>query len=388
MDELMQLAEALHLPKLRILALADYFDGLTNLLLYLDHLEEQVSGVHQAARRLPLESPSPVAWIASAALEHGRFRVSVQPLLEGVGDRRCHYSDLIYIRPANGDPITDETKAEIESSLKDELTWFGAGFADNVDSDDESRYFENAVRITVPRFIANRQGSGTSLPGIPLSLAVIGGHWAGAADVASFLGFAFDYDYSYVNFAASRIFSRHTHRWDDEFRERDRLEVVRTYIEGSEIGRARVWAADVGGSAAAARMLAEPRRKTPFIIYLKPCDELLEWTALTRQRLRHTDKSQAEDLRAMRVARQGTLHALNEISDKALVLEVPLPTSISERRPVKTNGGLAFFDLWQELAEDAIFTLHRKYNFRFNRDRAIDRLRNCELFRSVPNGIP
>lgn len=44
------------------------------------------------------------------------------------------------------------------------------------------------------------------------------------------------------------VFSRLTHHYNDSFRDRDRLEVARTYVEGNDLGRLRVWAADTGDS--------------------------------------------------------------------------------------------------------------------------------------------
>ena len=125
--------------------------------------------------------------------------------------------------------------------------------------------------------------------GLPRSVAVIGGHWSGSADVASMLAYAFDYDYSHVAFVASRVFSRLTHDWENIFRERDRLESARMYVEGSAIGRHRVWAAGVGDSDEAVQIIAPSQtRPTPFVISLRPSDDLLEWAAHVRSKWQHT----------------------------------------------------------------------------------------------------
>jgi len=61
------------------------------------------------------------------------------------------------------------------------------------------------------------------------------------------------------------------------------------YVEGSAIGRHRVWAAGVGDSDEAVKIIAPSQtRPTPFVISLRPSDDLLEWAAHVRSKWQHT----------------------------------------------------------------------------------------------------
>nr|WP_216377843.1 helix-turn-helix transcriptional regulator [Streptomyces asoensis] len=375
MDDTARLAEALNYPKLRLLALAGYLEGLSNLLTYLDQIEEQAERMEHSAKRLPGDPLSGATRIANTALTEGNFEVSMRPLFLGTGDRRRHYADRVVLRPLHDGPVSESARTRVEAALYDELAWFGAGFTEGW------REGTMALTINVPRFVGLRRGSGTPLLGVPRSIAVVGGHWAGSADVASFLGYAFDYDYSHVAFVASRAFSRLNHHYNDRFRDRDRLEVARTYVEGSDLGRIRVWAADTGDAETVASIIATSRtRKTPLIIHLRPTDELLEWTAHARSAQRHTLAAPGEDLRALHVARGKTDEALLPVANKVLVLPAALP---SGARLTPTGEAVdspdGFFDMWASLAEQAIRGMRERFRLPFNLQAALQRLNDVKI---------
>ncbi|MER5451215.1 helix-turn-helix transcriptional regulator [Streptomyces sp. NPDC002764] len=375
MDDAARLAEALNYPKLRLLALLGYLEGLSNLLAYLDQIEEQAERMEHSAKRLPGDPLSGVTRIANTALMEGNFEVSMRPLFLGIGDRRRHYADRVVLRPLLGGPVSETARSRVEAALYDELAWFGAGFNEGW------KEGADALTINVPRFVALRRGSGNPLPGAPRSIAVIGGHWAGSADVASFMGYAFDYDYSHVAFVASRAFTRLTHHYNDSFRDRDRLEVARTYVEGSDLGRVRVWAADTGDSEAVAKIIAtSASRRAPLVVHLRPTDDLLEWAAHIRSARRHTPASAGEDLRALHEARRNTDEALRPVAHKMLVLPASLPSGAR----VTSTGEVVeaadeFFEMWASLAEQAIRLMHDRLRLPFRLDVALQRLSDAKI---------
>ncbi|MFD1046075.1 helix-turn-helix domain-containing protein [Kibdelosporangium lantanae] len=373
-DELVRIGDALRVPRLRLLAIAGYIDGLADLLTHLDQLERQDIELTRAARAMPLEPPSATAWIVDKIIADGTFTVAVRPRWEGVAaGRRLHYADVVSLELVTGEPNSVATKDYVESILERELAWFGASVQSARHAGDSDH---RPLSIYIPRMFANRQCAEPPLPGLPRSVAVVGGHWCGSADVASLLGHAFNYDYSHVSFVASRIFTHLTHRWEEPHRKRDRLEVVRTYVTASDISRERVWAADVGDDDAAptAALIAAAvkSKRTMFVINLRPTDELIEWAADMRQELEHTNRSKDEDVDVMRTTRSRVDEILQQAGHRTLTLTASLPPARQDPDP---GVPPAFLDLWADLAEQAVTELRRKHNFHFDEREAIQRLR-------------
>lgn len=130
MDDTVLLAEALNYPKLRLLSLCGYLDGLSNLLSYLDQIEEQAERMDFAAKRLPGDPLSGATRIANSALVEGNFEVVIRPVSQGTGRWRRHYADQVVLRPVQGGAISRATRDRVEGALYDELAWFGAGFTE------------------------------------------------------------------------------------------------------------------------------------------------------------------------------------------------------------------------------------------------------------------
>ena len=373
MDDLVRLADTLNLSKLRLLADAGYLDGINDMISYLDLLEEQAARIDQAARQLPSPPTGGATLIADAALDQGNYEVRIRPLWLGTEPRRCHYDDRIILSRLDKKAVTPAELEQIEERLRPGLAWFGAGFGSGWDGEPYE------IGIRVPRFVASRHSSGSPTPALPRSVAVIGGHWAGSADVASLLAYAFDYDYSHVAFVASRAFSRLTHDWENASRERDRLESTRTYVEGSAIARHRVWAADVGDSDEAVKIIATSQKSpTPFVVSLRPSDDLLEWAAYVRSRWDHTNDDPVTGLNKLREARTEVDRSLQPMlyRRKGQVIDVPLPAPNSvDDSGVITDNGDAWFDMWASLAEEIIEKMHGKHGIPFNKNQALYRMR-------------
>ena len=370
MDDLVLLANALQLSKLRLLNAAGYLEGINNLITYLDQLEEQAELMDHAAKRLATLPYPGVTRIASAALATGDVDVMIRPDWIGTGKRRRHYQDRVILTRRDGANFSEADWQRVEGLLQDELAWFHAGFI--------SGWPPTQLAVNVPRFLALRHSSGAPVPRLPRSIAVIGGHWAGSADVASFLAYAFDYDYAHAGFTASRTFSRLTHDWRNVYRERDRIEVTRTYVEGSAIGRHRVWATDVGDSEEAVNIIDTSRgRETPFVISLRPTDDLLEWTAHIRSQRHHTDDDAETGLRKLHATRTKVDQALEPLARKTQILDVSLPPpNAFDRRTKEINDNSdAWFDKWMSLSEEAVHKLAVRHGFHFDKDAALARLR-------------
>lgn len=357
MTDMVKLAEAANMPPLRLLASAGYLPGVKDLLTYVDQLEEQADGTERLYKELPLESPTGASRIAGVLMREGSYNVSLRPTFNGTGPRRRHYTDRVVISRVDGAAMRKPDRDHIEKLVRSELAWFGAGFIDGWSNETE-------IAVNVPRFVSIRRGTGTPQASAPRTIAVVGGHWAGSADVASFLGYALDYGYDHVAFVASRAFSRLTHKWRDSQREVDRLEVAKTYVAGSDIGRHRVWAADVGDSADVIKTVARTESETtPFLIYLRPKDDLLRWTARARYQWGHTDDSFQEGYTKLAHTRRQVDDTMTLLIPEAkrLTLDVGLPDPApvdGQDRPVDDQDG--FFDLWFSLAEAAVRAMAEK----------------------------
>lgn len=373
-DELLRLASALRLSQLRMLDLAGHLPGVSRLLTYVDQLEDQASRIGLAAARIPFDDVSGAAVIAGKAVASGRYRAIVEPLWQGTGDRRRHYSDLVAFDPV--EPMSPvEIRTDLEGLLHHELAWFTAGF---IGSPETARHLPTPhpeLVVNVPRFVAIRKGGARPLAGAPHTVCVLGGHWAGSADVASLLGYAFDYDYSHVGFVASRAFSRITHRWDHRLFDRDRLEVARTYLAGAELGRSRVWAAGGDGYTETARLLAvEKQARNPFVVNLRATDELIEWTSWARTAWRHHDAGIDSDRRASQVQRLVVDQQLAGSADRVLTVDVGPPPMAED--DWEGDNRDAFMDLWTDLAEDVLARLAAVRGLHFDHGEALLRMRN------------
>ncbi|MFR9805638.1 helix-turn-helix domain-containing protein [Pseudonocardia sp. RS010] len=371
-DELLRIAGALGLSQLRMLDLAGHLPGVSRLLTYLEQLEDQASRTQLAAASVPFDDVHGAAIIAGKGLASGRYRAVVDPLWQGTGEYRRHYADLVAFEPVQAMSAV-EIRADLEELLHHEMAWFTAGF---IGSPETARHLNTShpeLVINVPRFVAIRKGGVNPLVGVPHTISVIGGHWSGSADVASLLAHGFDYDYSHVGFVASRAFSRITHRWDHRLFDRDRLEVARTYVAGGEIGRSRVWAAGGDGYAETARLLAGDRRgRNPFVVHLRPTDELIDWTSWARTAWRQHG-GDAETDRGSSISDRAVVdQQLAGLGSRVLTLDAGLPAGA-----VRDSDNLdAFMDHWCLLAETVAERLRADLHMRFDLDEALRRMRN------------
>jgi transcriptional regulator with XRE-family HTH domain len=373
MEDLAELAKAVEISPLRILTLAGRIEGINDLVTYIDQLEEQASNLERAATVF-MRMPTGVSSLLDTVTASGRYGAATRPRWLVSEGRRVHYEDTILLQPLDptGDLATE--KAALIRLLGAEMAWFGAGFTTNPQVGAGLPGSEHQLAINVPRFLAIRRSTGRQLPGVPRSIAVIGGHWAGSADVASLLGHAFDYDYSHVSFTASRVYARLTHEPPGPTRDEAREEIARTYISGADLGRRRTWAADSGDNDRTARLLAQTRNTSLCVVYLRPTDELIEWTSIARHRLSHHNVSPAEDAANLKRARTDVERALARILQRTTIIDAPLPPGIDRHTTEYVDDGDILFECWWHLAEQSLRAIHSMQPL-FDLDEARSRMR-------------
>lgn len=358
-DEALRLCGPLRLSPLLVLDALGHLPGASNIVAHVDQLEEQVQNIEVKRAGLATHSPDAAATIAGPAIASGRFRVSVSPVWIQVAEERLHYADFIALDPTDG---KTPTRRSLEELLGDELAWCGAGFLGIPESARGERTPDLSTVINVPRFVAPRRSSGRPLNGAPRSVCVIGGHWSGSADVASFLGYGLDYDYAHVGFVASRAYSRLSHQWDHELFDHDRREVARTYTVGSDLGRPRVWAVGGEGNVDCAELLLQERRQhSPFIVYLRVSDQLIRWTSALRVRWHHTDDSLERDTANSEEEREACdrIFSTPELARRCLTIDVGLPPG-RDPADVEKETGNDFYTQWYEASEQALQVLARE----------------------------
>jgi hypothetical protein len=372
-EELLTLSEVLGISPLRALDAAGRVPGISRLVDYIDQLEELAGRTEYVAARLAFGPPNGASVIAGAAAASGRYRATMEPLWQGTGRYRRHYCDLVALEPMKA--ASQQTiRTELEDLLAAEMAWFGAGFIANLDTARHLPAPDPSLVITVPRFVAIRRAGTAPAGGAPHSVCVLGGHWSGSADVASFLGYAFDYDYAHVGFAASRAYSRLTHHWDHGLFERDRFEIARTYTLGADIGRSRCWAAGGDSYAATCELVCSGRHRNPVLIHLRVTDDLIVWAADARARFGHTSRTVEEDVKSMTADRRTADLLVSRIPHRAIRLDVTVPCRSGTHTEQAVRDG--FFDQWAGLSEEALRLMHDELQLRFDLADCIDRLRS------------
>lgn len=148
---------------------------------------------------------------------------------------------------------------------------------------------------------------------------------------------------------------------------------------GSAIGRHRIWAADVGDSDEAVKIIATSKdRPTPFVVSLRPSDDLLEWTAHVRSQRRHTRDAPETGLQKLREARAQVDRSLQPLlaRQKGQIIDVPLPTpnAVGASGDIVEDGS-AWFNMWARTAEEIIEKMHVRHGFPLNAEHAIAQMR-------------
>ena len=188
-----------------------------------------------------------------------------------------HFADWTVIEGGPGDLTRTAVQAEInEAFIYTASYWNGM--------EDWSHRLDPPVRelvICTPRFRDQRRGSGVRRGTAPRSIAVMGQHWCGHAETARFVADALDYDFAETGFVAAAVYGSLPHDWPAKGWLRDRREVARTYSLDAELGRSRVWSADIWEDVDALE-IALGQSRLPFVVYLRPSDPLIDYAARMR----------------------------------------------------------------------------------------------------------
>jgi transcriptional regulator with XRE-family HTH domain len=382
-DEMLRLCEVLDLPKTRMLAELGMIESESDREAYIEQLEELASRTTYSAGTVEIEQQHGAAFVAARIAAAGRYRVTIAPLVQGTGRFQRHYDDLLAVQPLPGQQSDDLSK-ELEALVRPELAWFSAGFIGMAETAKSLGLETSDPRsvIRVPQFVAIRRGSGLPPEPKPRCICVAGGHWCGSADVASWLGYAFDLDCSHIGFVASRAFGRLTHK-NHDLNAYDREEVARTYALGAErLGRRRVWAVGGDNYLQTFELLAATRAREPVVVYLRVTDELIRWTAGVRTgQNEQTTKTQQRDIFDMQEERRKVDEILRNdrgLRERTVTLHVDLPF-VARDSDQAADRRDAFFDMWGSLAEHALVRIHDVVNSlhgrTFDLNKAMERLR-------------
>jgi hypothetical protein len=363
-DEMIKICRALDLSEVRMLIMLGHLRPVWERQEYNEELEELASGMSLTAGSIDLDQKHGAGFIAAKIVATGKFRVTIAPLMVGKGRFCRHVNDLIAVQPLPG-CAADGLKDRLQELVRVEMAWFQAGFIGLPETAASLKLPtpDPATVISVARMNAIRRGSGSPLDDAPRSTCVVGSHWAGSADVASWLAYAFDLDFAHVGFVASRAFARLLHD-EHDVNAYERQQVARTYVAGAErLGRPRVWAVGGDNCLHTFDLLNDERLvREPHVVYLRATDQLMRWTAGVRYRVEghQTKRTMAGDLDAMQEERrkiEEILRRNKRLERRTVVLPVGLPDG-PDFGDEREDGRDAFYGMWALLAERALTDLH------------------------------
>ena len=134
--------------------------------------------------------------------------------------------------------------------------------------------------IKVPRVLAARPPGDPDFPDAPTSVVVIGSHWTGNAKIASLLATVLDYGFFRMATAARLTHGVRAHAPD---RRADRVEVARSLFRDPKgLGRQMVWTVSMDEAGDLLSAVLDPNLpddERPFIVYCRPNDPLVEFSA-------------------------------------------------------------------------------------------------------------
>lgn len=386
--EIVGLAQALQLPVLRLLAAVDVIPEMTRLLDYMDQLEDMASRTVISARLVSVDQVYGASVIASKVVASGRYKATIWPLWQGTGRHRRHYADLVAFESTEGGSPVD-LRTDLKQLMRAELGWFHSGFIGFPETATGMPTPDLRAVVNVPRFLAIRRGGEhrtlpeptspaklTDRPSgrlTPNSICVVGLHWSGSADVGSFLGYAFDYDSCHIGFVASRVYSRLTDEWENEYFDFDRFDVARTFFYGSQLGRRRVWASGGDQALDTVKLVGDPHNRAPLVVHLRVRDDLIEWSARVRTSKGHTNATLKEDIEGAKKDRAAMDAIIAKIPDRSITLDVRLPEGPDFSDP-NEDGRDAFFDSWAELAERTVRQLRERLDLAIDVEHALQRM--------------
>jgi transcriptional regulator with XRE-family HTH domain len=328
LDMVNRIATILDVSNSRLLEKFGYAANMGSILDYNDQLQNE--NIRLADIQLKVQTRAGagrVGVIADALARTGKYNFSVHPWWRGTGPHRVHFADFIALQPTT---TTGEVlnRAAVEEDIKPEYAYVAAWF-------DGPEHWGHVLKgalvppacdlvINIPRFVSSRRSQGHPDTSLPRSIAVVGGHWCGAAETASAMAYDLDYDYAHPFLVASTVHSTLPQEWDKESWFRNRLDIARTFALSTPVSRRRVWAIEYWNDADCYKMITgvpEP----PFIVFLDPTDEVVEYSIRRRQQDKHTSKTASVDEKEVISARAAArLLTSRLMNDASITLRVEL----------------------------------------------------------------
>jgi hypothetical protein len=166
-----------------------------------------------------------------------------------------------------------------------------------------------------------------------------------------------DYDYACVGLVAATQYGYlpSDDRLPGDVWTQSRVELSRTFTMDAELGRPRVWAADVWEDINPLK-IALSQARLPYVFYLRPSDEVIEYGARVRTQKRISElheQGKAERIRSMRDEASDLLSRADPA--QACILQIELPAALrSWESTIPDNAEDIWFDTFAGTAGDAL----------------------------------
>jgi hypothetical protein len=326
---------------------------MADLVLYTEQLQEHIRADEEALLAVSTDGVRGVGLVAQQLAATGRYPFTVKPWWRGTGHTRRHFGDWVMV-----DPIEpDVTRAQIRKDIWDSLRYTAAYWNGPEDWGGHVDPPRKDLVICVQRFHARQRGKGFSLPGVPRSIAVFGQYWCGHTETARMICAGLDYDFSCVGLVAAAQYGYlpGDEREYGSLWSQSRVELTRTFTMDAELGRPRVWAADVWEDIRPLE-IALSKSRLPRVFYLRPSDEMIEYGARVHTQHGMTElheRGEAERMHDMR----DKASALMERADPARsrVLQIEMDPALSDwRTAVPANAEDVWFDTYAMTAKKAL----------------------------------
>lgn len=326
LDMVDRIATVLDVSPTRLLQVFGYAPDLGNILDHSDQLLDE--NARLTAVRVQVQAnigAGRVGVLADALARTGKYSFRIHPWWRGTGRYRVHFADFIVVQPTTttGAPVS---RATVKEDILPEYAYVSAWFDGH---ENWGHVLQGALSppasdlvITVPRYVGSRRTEGRPDTSFPRSIAVVGGHWCGSPETASAMAYELDYDYAHPFYVASTVHSALPQEWDDEAWARNRLDVARTFALSTPVSRRRVWAVEYWNDIDCYKMITAVA-SPPFIVFLDPTDEVIEYSTRRRQQDKHTHKTAATDEEET-VAARGAARLLTEDLPDEECITVPV----------------------------------------------------------------
>lgn len=338
-----RVAGVLQVAPIRVLDWIGLVPGLADLVLYVDQLQEHVRLTEQGNWQIRSDGLRGIGYVTEALAENGQYQFKVVPWKKGRGSYRRHFADWIAIQPLDN----QKTRMLVQKEIMSALRFAGAYWNEQQDWRQHLETTREDLVLIIQRFHAQRRSSGSPYLGAPRSIAVLGQHWCGHTEIARFLSDILDYDFVCAGLAAASVYGKLPNEMGDPSWVRARAELTRTYAMDAELGRQRVWAADIWDDIDLLKLASAPYH-LPYVVYLRPTDNTIKYAGRWRSICRESPLSETGDVDQMKEVRSAAdeylRHLLGPPGGRHLTMDVDLPDEL--RKWQDADMGRAAEDPW------------------------------------------